>query len=177
MKFLYRLKFVTRFNHRSKICVENVAEHSYFVSIMSLVVIDKFFPNVDKAKALQMALLHDVPEAITGDVLYSTKKSSPLIKKELDTFERQIMHEYFSPSISSIFEDFADDNSKEHDIVILADIMSILMYIQNEKSLGNENFSNIEKKTDMRLHEQCKKLGVEYDEIMKLITEGDIYND
>lgn len=177
MKFLYRLKFVTRFNHRSKICIENVAEHSYFVAIFSLLTADKFKLKVDRAKMLQMAMLHDVPESITGDVLHQVKKARPIIKGELTKMEVEVMKQFFSPELASVYEQFEENNTLEAQVVLLADIMSILLYINNEESLGNENFNIVKRKTEKRMIEHCQVMNIDYNEAKALIEEDDIYDD
>ncbi len=45
---------------------ESVAEHSFRTAILAMVFADKF--DVDKKKLLEMALVHDLAEAITGDL-------------------------------------------------------------------------------------------------------------
>ena len=46
---------------------ESVAEHSWRVSLMALFMKDEF-PNADIDRVIRMCLLHDIGEAITGDI-------------------------------------------------------------------------------------------------------------
>ncbi len=48
---------------------ESVAEHSFRVGILAMVMSDKLNPNLDKNKLIKMALLHDLAEVITGDAI------------------------------------------------------------------------------------------------------------
>lgn len=48
---------------------ESVAEHSFRVSIIAMVLAD--FLGLDKEKLIKMALLHDMGEVITGDIVWS----------------------------------------------------------------------------------------------------------
>ncbi|MCP4644856.1 MAG: HD domain-containing protein, partial [bacterium] len=47
---------------------ESVAAHSHFVALMTLLVADAYPDMFDKAKALTMALIHDLPEADLMDI-------------------------------------------------------------------------------------------------------------
>ncbi len=50
---------------------ESIADHSYFVALTTMLLVDALREEgleVDGEKALRMALVHDVPEAKTGDV-------------------------------------------------------------------------------------------------------------
>jgi hypothetical protein len=47
--------------------------------------------GIDKAKLLQLALVHDIPEIFTGDIPVSVKQRKPEIKILLDEIESEIM--------------------------------------------------------------------------------------
>jgi putative hydrolase of HD superfamily len=47
---------------------ESVAEHSLGVALLSLFIVDGWFPEVDASKVVRLALLHDVGEARVGDI-------------------------------------------------------------------------------------------------------------
>jgi len=55
---------------------ESVAEHSWRLSVMALLVADEF-PELDIDKVIKMCLIHDFGEAITGDIpsFYKTKEN------------------------------------------------------------------------------------------------------
>lgn len=62
-----RLKVVTRSAFTSEGKPETVAEHSWRLCLMALVLRDEF-PEVDLGKLLAMCVVHDLGEAIGGDV-------------------------------------------------------------------------------------------------------------
>lgn len=62
-----RLKVVTRSAYTSEGNPESVAEHSWRLCLMALVLRDEF-PEVDLARLLAMCVVHDLGEAIGGDV-------------------------------------------------------------------------------------------------------------
>ncbi len=47
---------------------ESVAAHSHFVSLLTLLFVDRYPGMFDREKALSMALIHDLPEAIMMDI-------------------------------------------------------------------------------------------------------------
>ena len=62
-----RLKVVARSAYTSEGNPESVAEHSWRLCLMALVLRDEF-PDVDLGKLLAMCVVHDLGEAIGGDV-------------------------------------------------------------------------------------------------------------
>lgn len=62
-----RLKNVTRTSWTSEGQRESVAEHTWRLSLMALV-LGSEFPDIDMAKLLKMCVIHDLGEAIGGDI-------------------------------------------------------------------------------------------------------------
>jgi len=62
-----RLKNVTRSAWTSEGRPESVAEHTWRLCLMALVLADRF-PAVDAARLMQICLIHDLGEAIHGDI-------------------------------------------------------------------------------------------------------------
>ena len=62
-----RLKTVTRSAYTTTGEVESVAEHSWRVALMAMLLASEF-PDVDAARVLRMCVVHDLGEAIGGDV-------------------------------------------------------------------------------------------------------------
>src|SRR5918999_5893459 len=62
-----RLKTVTRSAYTSAGHQESVAEHTWRLSLMALLLAPEF-PDVDFARLVKICLVHDLGEAIGGDV-------------------------------------------------------------------------------------------------------------
>ena len=62
-----RLKCNTRHSWTSTGRRESVAEHSWRLALMAMLVGDEF-PEMDMDKVIKMCLIHDMGEAITGDI-------------------------------------------------------------------------------------------------------------
>lgn len=62
-----KLKFTLRHSWTSSGRQESVAEHSWRLAVMAMLCKDEY-SNVDTNKVINMCLLHDLGEAITGDI-------------------------------------------------------------------------------------------------------------
>lgn len=62
-----KLKCNTRHSDTSSGRRESVAEHSWQLALMAMLLEDEF-PNVDINKVIKMCLIHDLGEAFTGDI-------------------------------------------------------------------------------------------------------------
>ncbi len=73
---------------------ETVAEHSYRVSILAMTLAKKF--GLDELKLIKMALIHDLGETITGDIV--TEKGNEIINSKKEKFqkEKEAMQKIFS---------------------------------------------------------------------------------
>lgn len=62
-----KLKCNTRHSYTSSGRQESVAEHSWRLALMAYLIRDEF-PEADMDKVIRMCLLHDMGEAVTGDI-------------------------------------------------------------------------------------------------------------
>ena len=62
-----KLKCNTRHSYTSSGRHESVAEHSFRLALMAYMVSDEV-PEIDTDKVIRMCLIHDLGEAITGDI-------------------------------------------------------------------------------------------------------------
>ena len=107
---IYTLKALTRYNNKFKIISESVAEHSYFVAVLTLKLHDDYEFNLEKA--LKMALVHDIPELHLSDVTHDVKRNFPKLAEEVTKAEA----------------------------VKLADNLSCVQYAHAEIELGNKGY-------------------------------------
>jgi len=75
-----KLKCSTRHCHTSTGRQESVAEHSWRISLMAMLLREEF-PEADMGKVIRMCLIHDLGEAFTGDIP-SFEKTEADIQKE-----------------------------------------------------------------------------------------------
>lgn len=88
MDFLHiieNLKCSTRHSWTSSGRHESVAEHSFRLALMAFLAKDEF-PGADMDKVIKMCLIHDLGEAVTGDIpsFYKTKDDEKTEDKAVD---------------------------------------------------------------------------------------------
>jgi len=156
-KQLESLNFIERWQLKRKIRTDNVAQHSYWVTFFSMILVDELldntgfsseYKNLMKLQVMCYAMNHDITEISTGDISHEVKNNSwngSSLRKLLKELEERFLEERFSSreeismrNIASSQE--ADQHIKE--IVKVADWMSFLQYLTTEKSLGNSNLDD-----------------------------------
>ena len=76
-----KLKCNTRHCYTSSGRQESVAEHSWRIALMAML-IEKEFPEADMNKVIKMCLIHDLGEAFTGDIPTFEKTNADTEKEE-----------------------------------------------------------------------------------------------
>ena len=95
-----RLKDTPRHCTTSKGRVESVAEHSWRISLMAMLLKHEF-PDADIDKVVRMCLIHDLGECFTGDIPTFRKSDS----------DRDIEYTLLMQWVSSLPQEVADDLS------------------------------------------------------------------
>lgn len=96
---------------------ESVAEHSFRLSVLAMVLADQL--GVDKEKLIQMAILHDLGEVITGDVVWSRGSVIDMRKKaEKEELEKKGIGKIFklierSNNYVGLFEEMIGRKTQE----------------------------------------------------------------
>lgn len=152
-RFLTRIRElgqVTRWNNRFRFTIENVAEHTTQVALLILVmgaIEQRFYGRtVNLEKALSGALLHDLDEVMTGDVLAPTKHNNPKLRmllRETELGAIDLMLSDLPDEVGEIVGPLwknAKDESYEGLMVDGADKFSALLYAVHEIKLGNFAF-------------------------------------
>jgi 5'-deoxynucleotidase YfbR-like HD superfamily hydrolase len=85
------LKKTTRYLIRKKINRESAADHSWKAALMVFILAEELNLKIDKEKALKLAIIHDLAEAITGDIDYGLIVSGKVKEKDKRAGERRAM--------------------------------------------------------------------------------------
>ena len=149
-----RLSNIYRFCNVPRIKDESVAEHSYFVTLYSMVIAD-IVGNVDKTKIMKMSLLHDSEESISGDFPHPTKERFPTFNEALEEINLFLIKEIFKDNQEYIelWKESRNEDTEEARIVKLADRLSVLVYTNEESELGNSHMMEIYQKEIKKLEE------------------------
>lgn len=100
-----KLKCNTRHCYTSSGRQESVAEHSWRIALMAMLIAPEF-PEADMEKVIRMCLIHDLGEAFTGDIPTFDKTAADTVKEEA-IFDRwvQTLPEETSAEWSSLLEE------------------------------------------------------------------------
>ncbi len=98
---------------------ESVAEHSFRTAVLAMVLADK--AGVDKDKVTKMALIHDVGEALIGDILtHKGRQALPILpvkkRKEMQAI-KQIFSIINGEEYIKLFQEFEAMKTKEAQFV------------------------------------------------------------
>ena len=133
---------------------ENVAEHSYYVTIMADLLaedIEEHYENIsiNRLNILRMALYHDAEEAYTGDMITPVKNKSSQLKQAWETLCVQMTkeglaidfpgHKHIQKYILHVHEDYEEHkySKLENLIVKFADMAQSVVYLLREVQFGN----------------------------------------
>ena len=146
-----RMSCIIRYNNTPKLTPESVAEHSYYVAFLAMLLGDYFSDRgmvINKEKLMKMALLHDVEEIISGDIIKILKAGD--FKEALDKLNRRSM-QYLCDVLSGrkaaeyykVWEETKAKVSIEARIIDLVDMLSCMIYCLKEVHCGNRYFKEI----------------------------------
>lgn len=131
---IYKLKNITRYNNKAKLHNESVAEHSFFVSLITLHLCEEYKLNDSQTlKCLIKAILHDMPEIDLNDITHDVK-----IKLKLHPILKVFEDEYYKKNYAKHAKLFIEQDEIIDNIVELADGLSVLQFVEHELSLGNQ---------------------------------------
>ena len=148
---VYGLQNIKRFSNRTVVVVHSPAEHCYYVALLAQFIAEhenmKRDPkdHFDLGVLFAKALGHDIPESITGDILFPIKHSSEAIHQKIVELEevavkdellkylpKQLQAKYFDNIINC-------KEGREGELVALCDQLEVLYYLAEERKLGNKS--------------------------------------
>ena len=158
---LSRMKYITRWALMRNTRQENLCEHTQDVAVLAhgLAVLQnrRFGGSVDAGRCVLLALYHDAPEILTGDLPTPVKYANPAIR---DAY-RQVEDVSANKLLSMLPEDMrpeyrefffpGEDLAEERRIVKAADKLSAYIKCVEELKAGNSEFAAAEKQTRQAL--------------------------
>lgn len=169
-KILQQFSSVKRYSRDRLICPENDLEHTGFVALISYFLaleVRKLGVEINLEKLLVGAIVHDIDEALTGDVPRPTKHNNNSLLEEIKRLEFnsvKTIFEYLDQenSQNNIVKDWEDakkDGTIEGDIVKLADTLSVVYKVWVEVVLmSNRSFLIVAEEIKQALEFQLEKL-------------------
>lgn len=159
-----KLDKVIRFSAHIRIKDESVSEHSFHAALYAMILADleeKLFKNkVNKEKLLKTALLHDLEECLTGDIIYGFKHTDKILTREIKKISQRFfaglmkkLPDKISKDYITLWQTAKDKRNIEGKIVEAADKLEGLVYALSEFSLGNKEFKKVIKTYKKQLKE------------------------
>ncbi len=155
-----RLSFVDRFSSVPVTVKENVAEHSFWVVLYSMMIHRELRGPEDALPyVLSYATVHDLPECLTGDVVRTFKYSTEEMRKAVDKAEDAMVRR-LPDSLRDVYEEARSGAGKDalygwyvKAVVKAADFMSLYQYMQREHLRGNSEIGQFVDRmlSDMRV--------------------------
>jgi putative hydrolase of HD superfamily len=114
---------------------ESVAEHVLQTLYIGYVLC-KMDPKADELKVFRMCLVHDLPEARTGDMNYMNKKYVAVDEKKA---VRELAEPlFFGGEIEAILDEFNGRQTRESLLAHDADQLSLILQLKECGDLGNK---------------------------------------
>lgn len=140
-----RLRYIKRFSVAHVTHIENVAEHTYYTALYAML-IGRQLEGVQMGLLLQKALIHDVDEAFSGDIIRMFHRDGGVLEKAVHERSGEMVKRFFdtvstdpfdSAKLSWLWETAKDQGNLEGRIVAYADFLSVLSYVVQEVDGGN----------------------------------------
>ena len=150
LKFVQDMAKISRWSQAHCHKDESTLEHTAAVALIALhITID--FPEANMEKVLTRALLHDMEETITGDIMTPVKYANPEMTRVIKQFEddaARVVSSVFSGPFGGnwSYEAWRDakDDTLEGDIIKVADKAAVVYKYRHELALGNKGFEQYE---------------------------------
>lgn len=153
--YLARMKFIRRWGLMHNTYPENIQEHSLRVAMIAhaLAVIRnrRFGGNVNPERTAVLALFHDAPEVLTGDLPAPVKHFNPEIRTAYRAIETAAARRLLDMVPDEIRADYRslflpEEADRTHlDLVKAADKLCAYVKCLEEIAAGNQEFAQAEK--------------------------------
>ncbi len=162
--YVFRMRHILRWSLMRNADNENLSEHTAEVAMLAhaLALIRRDILGVpcDPERVATLALYHDAPETMTGDLPTPVKYANPRIRRaygEIETAARERLLSMLPEALRPAYAPLLDsDNDPYHDLVKAADRLAALIKCKNELKHGNEEFRRAYENT----HALLKSMGM-----------------
>lgn len=153
---LSRMKYISRWGLMRNTREESLCEHSFETAVLAHALVTlhntRFGGHADADRVAVLALFHDAPEIITGDLPTPVKYYSPEIRHAYAGVEEMAQNRLLSmlpPDLQegyrTVMKEDAPENRELVRFIKAADKLSALIKCVEERSTGNREFLKAEK--------------------------------
>jgi 5'-deoxynucleotidase YfbR-like HD superfamily hydrolase len=138
---------IKRYHTTPMFAQESVAEHSHFVAMITRIIcyaLDQAGHPVDTPRAVDLAMIHDYEEAISGDIISTFKHSEPELTDVLERLTDRAIDQVFATLPTDLANYYIDlwrghnAGSVEGQIVSVADKLAGLAFTHEQIRMGNQ---------------------------------------
>ena len=151
--YISRMKYIARWSLMRSADAENIQEHSHMVAVLAhalgLIRREIFHQDCDVDALAAIALYHDAPEILTGDLPTPIKYHSRSVKAAYDEVEAlaaekllSALPEALRPAYRAILS--APEREEEYALVKAADTLSACIKCVEERRAGSREFLSAE---------------------------------
>lgn len=132
-----------RFSETLKNWNESVADHSWRLALMTFLVDDELHLNLDVKHALKIAIVHDLAEALTGDIDAYHVITGRITKKEKERMEKAAIKNItrgflFGEKIVKLWEEYLHQKTREAKFVKALDKLEAFLAVCEA---GHKNYT------------------------------------
>lgn len=163
LPYLYRLRYIERWNLMRSAMPENVAEHSYHVSLLThllcTIARDIYRRDIDPDRAAAYALFHDATEVFTGDIPTPVKHHNPRILanfREIESLAADRLLATVPDELNNAYRPLVTGQEDEADAGVMryvkaADALDAYLKCVSEIAAGNREFATARRQTEEKL--------------------------
>ena len=158
--YISRMKYIARWSLMRSTVQENIQEHSHMVAVLAhalgLIRRDVFGKDCDAEHLAAVALYHDAPEILTGDLPTPIKYHSASIKTAYDEVETVAVEKLLAELPDALRPAYrelltAPQRPEEYELVKAADRLAAYIKCVEERKAGNLEFSSAEQASRKKL--------------------------
>jgi len=133
LKIAEKLKSTLRYNKTTSGRQESSAEHSWRLALMIFMLADELNLEIDVSRAVKIALVHDLAEALTGDIDAILIAEGKVTKEEKEIQEavavdkiQQILPESIGKEVADLQNEYNENKTREAKFVKALDKIETL---------------------------------------------------
>ncbi|MFH1239926.1 MAG: HD domain-containing protein [Candidatus Diapherotrites archaeon] len=148
---------------------ESVADHSFAVTFLTLILAENSKQKLNKQKLLELAIIHDIAESICGDITPWDKNAK--YKSEIEDSAMQELTQHLPPKLKkkilTLWNEYEEEKTKEAKFVKEIDRLEVFFqaYKYEKQNKGEKNL--FEKFPIWKSQIKTKELKEIYNELKK----------
>lgn len=190
-----RLKFELRHSYTSSGRQESVAEHTWRMSLMAVLIEPLLKQKVDTARLLKMIIIHDLVEAEARDISALDVLRDPSLRKDKEAKElqaiqnlRQTLKDTNGQEIYDLFHEFEAKETYEAKVANALDKLEVqlqhnhadfttweaieydMCFMMDKHVLFDETLFELKRQIENEAEEKMKQGGVDTEEVRQRVT-------